>query len=961
MFNKTLALTPLTIALVSTGLLMSVGGCANSAASLTNPNVVSAIGQQQLLVSPNDQRAYRIIMLPNQLQVVLVSDPAAEKSAASLSVGVGWHQDPMEQQGLAHFLEHMLFMGTERYPDPAEYAAFVAENGGSLDASTSDITLYSVEVNNNAYDEALDRFSDFFKAPKFYPQYIDKERNAVHAEWQMRRDIPFFGMFELRGKLLGEEHPANSFVIGNLNSLSDKANSKLAEAVKAFYQQYYSANVMKLSLFSALPLDQMELMARQHFSAIKNTNISKPEISAKADFSQGPRRVHYVPLQDEKTLTLEFTIDNNTAEFAAKPNEFVRYLLRSEMPGTAAYQLKELGLVTEFDVAIEPGLYGNYGLFQISMQLTDQGMQQRESILAVVMKYLDLVKQQGVDQRYYNEIKTSLNNDFTFLENRQGAAYTGALSAAMQKVPAQHAVNAGFLFERFDQDAIKRVLAQLTPERLTVWYISKDEPTEHKLDYYENTYKISAIVADEVAQWQSAAVELSLPQVNRLMPESFALKHNEKMAKPQQVSAEAGIEAWLYPSQLFPEQPRGILLTQISNANMQKTAKQQVLLSLWQDMLNLQLSELSAEARVAGMYIRVFQKNGLLLQVAGFTDKQEILLTRLLQLVNATPQAEIFQRSQQRYIRQQQSIAAMMPYQQAASLVEKTITRGQFESASLVAAAQQLTVDDLQQFADAYLAENAIRLFGFGNYQQQDLASAAARIKASLPQNRKPVKFQATQYTQLMPGQILNVQRDVAQVSDVSVIDMHFHPIAGVQQRALALLIESHLRNQLFNQLRTEEQLGYVMHAGAVELDDYTGLLMLSQTPVLSAQAMQQRFERFKQEYAASLAALDQASFNQLKHTLLVGLTKPASNLDEEFSPIINDWFQLKTNFDSKAQLIAAVRAAELADVKAFYPKLIADDSSRIVIQLRGHSFAEQPFADYPQQQLVKDVAILSQ
>ncbi|OYW90100.1 MAG: hypothetical protein B7Z18_11995, partial [Alishewanella sp. 32-51-5] len=128
----------------------------------------TAVEQQQataILVSPNDQRQYKTLTLPNKIEVILVSDPTTENSAVSLSVGAGMLQDPMTQQGLAHYLEHMLFMGTERYPDPAEYSNFVSQHNGAANAYTwLDITNYMLQINNQAFDEALDRFSDFFKS-----------------------------------------------------------------------------------------------------------------------------------------------------------------------------------------------------------------------------------------------------------------------------------------------------------------------------------------------------------------------------------------------------------------------------------------------------------------------------------------------------------------------------------------------------------------------------------------------------------------------------------------------------------------------------------------------------------------------------------------------------------------------------------------------------------------------------
>ena len=75
--------------------------------------------EQQTLIDldwkhPNDKRQYKSLTLPNKLEILLISDPSLNKSAAALDVGVGSLEDPKEHLGLAHFLEHMLFLGTEK-------------------------------------------------------------------------------------------------------------------------------------------------------------------------------------------------------------------------------------------------------------------------------------------------------------------------------------------------------------------------------------------------------------------------------------------------------------------------------------------------------------------------------------------------------------------------------------------------------------------------------------------------------------------------------------------------------------------------------------------------------------------------------------------------------------------------------------------------------------------------------
>ena len=122
--------------------------------------VSTAATTTEIIKSNSDKREYRFLRLANQLQVLLISDAEADKSAASLDVHVGCALDPKPLYGTAHFLEHMLFMGSEKYPSENEYAEFIKNNGGYSNAFTSLMdTNYHFECSNEAFEGSLDRFA----------------------------------------------------------------------------------------------------------------------------------------------------------------------------------------------------------------------------------------------------------------------------------------------------------------------------------------------------------------------------------------------------------------------------------------------------------------------------------------------------------------------------------------------------------------------------------------------------------------------------------------------------------------------------------------------------------------------------------------------------------------------------------------------------------------------------------
>lgn len=87
------------------------------------------------------ERKTEKIILENGCKILLISDTETPQSSAGVCVGAGsWNDD---HPGIAHFLEHMLFMGTEAYPDESEYMQFIRDHGGKVNAFTApDRTVY---------------------------------------------------------------------------------------------------------------------------------------------------------------------------------------------------------------------------------------------------------------------------------------------------------------------------------------------------------------------------------------------------------------------------------------------------------------------------------------------------------------------------------------------------------------------------------------------------------------------------------------------------------------------------------------------------------------------------------------------------------------------------------------------------------------------------------------------------
>jgi len=232
--------------------------------------------------SEGDDREYRVIVLDNELVAMLVSDKDTDLAAAALDVNVGHFSDPDEVPGLAHFLEHMLFLGTKKYPDENSFSEFLSKHGGKSNAYTAmENTNFMFDVSAEFLEEALDRFSQFFTDPLFTESATLREMQAVDNEHSKNLQNDGWRQFQLLKSTSRLDHPFSKFGSGNMKTLRDTPQA-LGIDVRAhllkFHSTLYSANIMKLAVVGKNSLDVLETWVRENFSDVRNLRIKAPTV-----------------------------------------------------------------------------------------------------------------------------------------------------------------------------------------------------------------------------------------------------------------------------------------------------------------------------------------------------------------------------------------------------------------------------------------------------------------------------------------------------------------------------------------------------------------------------------------------------------------------------------------------------------------------------------------------------------
>lgn len=920
--------------------------------------------------SPNDDRAYQSYTLKNGLKVLLVSDPDSTKAAAALDVAVGSGADPVGRQGLAHFLEHMLFLGTRKYPESGDYQEFISSHGGGHNAYTSfENTNYFFDIDAGHLEPALDRFAQFFVAPLFNEEYVEREINAVESEYRAKLKEDSRRSLDVFKAILNPEHPFRKLAVGNLQTLRDGLNlpakaatgvekdaaagatadsstsdaatqAKVFKALRAdlldFHAEHYVASNMALVVLGAEPLEQLKAMTDARFAAVARAGSAKNS-TRKADakkraavplYEPGflPKRVSIEPEKQTRNLSISFPIPEIRSLYRYKPSQYIGNIIGHEGEGSLLSMLKNKGWAESLSAGT--GLeYEGGATFNVSITLTEAGLQQQDTIIAALHSLINTIRERGLQRWRYNEQREILSTAFRFQEQGRAIGYVSSLASGLQHYPAREALRGPYLMKGFKSRQVKNILAAMTPDNALITVMAKEQEFDSISPWYDTPYKVNDISAASLALWQQPPefAELKLPQENPFIAEQFTLLADGgpdgKASAPKQLETDANTELWWAADSEFLV-PKAQMFFNISSRVANGGAREAALTQLYAGAIADGLNEISYPALLAGVSFSVrAHSRGLSIRVGGYNDKQDLLLEKIaaaLALESLT--AERLVNLHTELLRRWENLAKRLPYQQLFGGLNQDLVQNSWGADKLIQALETVSLSELQQHSRTLRNNAELQALALGNLSADTAERQAKIIAAALScdqgsncaaEKAKVRQLQAEQWF----GRDLAVEHaDSAMLMYVQGQDQSY----GSQ--AMMALTAQVLQADYFQQLRTNQQLGYVVFATAAPLIDVPGLAFIVQSPTHSVGHIAQASRKFLAEKRAQLDSEEfQQEFEQHRSAVLSELREKAKNMSEKTERYWSDLTMGYPGFNRRSQLIEAVEGLSYAQWRDFF------------------------------------------
>jgi len=871
-----------------------------------------ALAAGDIRKSPNDDNQYRYLELDNGLRAILVSDPEADKAAASLNVAVGSGDDPKEREGLAHFLEHMLFLGTEKYPEPGEYQQFIKSHGGRHNAFTAfQDTNYFFDVQAQFLGPALDRFAQQFSAPLFTPELVDRERNAVHSEFSAKQKEDGRRFYSVKKAVANPDHAFSHFAVGNLSTLENTEENPLRPDLIRFWEDHYSANLMTLSVYGPQSLDELEAMVRPRFTAIENRNLKQKKHEQplfRAD--ELPAKVTADAIKDVRRLTLTFPIPSQEENYRTKPASYIANLLGHEGPGSLFDVLKRAGLADSLSAGLGMDT-GENATLEISMALTPEGLERQDEILPLVFDYIERIRASGIGEDRFREMQQLATIDFRFREQGEPLHEAMRLAGQLQDYPAEDILSAPWLMERYAPEQYRDILDRLTPENMMVFVLDPEpelrEP--NTTEWYDAEWQMTQLSPQAIAANapEQLATQLALPESNPFVPENLEMVAGNTMPHPIQLGNGDHLETWFARDTRFGT-PKANVFVSLRTPAARASARSTVLTRLLVDAVNSNLNASAYAAKLAGLDYSVYPHlRGITIRVGGYNDKLHTLLNRiLLQVADPKLTEQRFGIARQNLIDNLLNQAKDRPVEQTSEFIQTALIEGAWSTEEKLAAAREVTLDELRSFSRNLLSDVDPVMLAHGNVTEASALNLARQVEAIVLRDSRFADVPRSQVRQLP-----EMETDVSLAVD--------HPDTGYtlymqgnntsfDERARYRLLGQIISSPFYEEIRTNRQLGYIVYATPFEMLETPALGFVVQSPSASQNEIDQAVREFSDGFEGVLSGLTDERLDREKQAVISKLLEQDRQLGDISSRYWREIDRGVATFDSREQLAAAVK-----------------------------------------------------
>lgn len=837
----------------------------------------------------------------------------------------------------------------------------------SANASTNEATTNG-EVEGKSKEPplygALDRFAQFFIAPLFLESTLDRELRAVDSENKKNLQSDVWRLMQLNKSLSNDAHPYHHFSTGNLTTLRDeplKRGVDIRQEFINFHKKHYSANRMKLVVLGRESLDELEKWVVELFSPVENKDLPQNRWDDVPIFSEENlcTQVFAKPVMDSRSLDIYFPFLDEENLYETYPSRYISHLIGHEGPGSILAYIKAKGWANGLSAGAMPICPGS-AFFTITVRLTEDGLTHYREVVKTIFEYIAMIKEHPPEQWIFDEMKNLAEVDFRFKQKSPASRFTSRLSSVMQKpLPREWLLSGTSLLRRFDPELITKALSYLRADNFRLTIVSQTFPGDwdQREKWYGTEYKVEKIPEDFMSEIRQALEttaanripELHMPHRNEFIPTRLTVEKKEvdQPAKsPKIIRHDDHVRLWYKKDDRFWV-PKATVHITLRNPLVWATPANHVKTKLYCELVRDALVEYSYDAELAGLdYNLSASIFGLEISVGGYNDKMSVLLDKVVTTMrDLVVNPDRFRIVKERLTRAFRNAEYQQPYYQVGDLTRYLTAEKVWINEQYAEELVHIEAEDVAAFFPQILRQNHIEVLAHGNLYKEDALKMTDMVESILRSRTLPqAQWHVRRNMVFPPGSNYIYERTLKDPENVNNCIEYYLFLGNVRDhvlRAKLLLFAQMTEEPAFDQLRSKEQLGYVVWSGPRYSATTMGYRVIIQSE-RTAEYLSARIDAFLANFAGTLQDMSDEEFEGHKRSVINRRLEKLKNLGAETNRF---WTHIGSEYFDFVQHevdAATVRSLTREDMLEFYRRYI-DPASESRAKVGVHLNAQTP------------------
>jgi len=554
----------------------------------------------------------------------------------------------------------------------------------------------------------------------------------------------------------------------------------------------------------------------------------------------------------------------------------------------------------------------NQGTFNISVQLTPEGLIEQDKVVATTFKMIQKIRERGVEEWRFKEQGRLSKIAFDFAEKSEPIHTVSRLADNLHKYAPEHVLQGGYIHEDFDARLVSRYLRHLKPDNVLRVVTNPALESTKRSPYYQTPYTVQAQGFQTAAVAKVFLKQLQLPDENPFIPKRLGLKQQLGVSKGfQRLKTASTLALWHHQDTSFGT-PKASIKIRVKSPVVGQSALTAAQAQLFAELASDALNEFSYPAALAGLHYQInANSRGLDLSVAGYNDRQGLLLKQLLSVIQRARFAEErFVGLKAELLRRWRNTQQQTPYQQLFSIAPTTLYAPYWHELDMADALEGVSFKEFKQFVAQIFTGTELQVLMYGNMFEQEALKLGAMLHSKLHRPAEDELLAPAAKVVRLRGAPLQ-QHVQTNHPDAAVVFYLQGAGDSIQDAAINALLRQSLQSSFFHRLRTEKQLGYIVFVSNMSLKSVPGSVFVVQSPSAKVAELIAEVNDYFQVQAQGFSSDGMPDFLKHKAALLSRLQEKPKNLAERAGLYWQEIVDSREGVAYRSQLIEAVNALD--------------------------------------------------